>query len=241
MMNKFVERSLIGILVFIREAVFAEEYARSPGLMQRISPKFKLVITLAILLVIAFTRSFFLIAGFYLISLLLAYASRIHLIYFIKRVWFFIPFFALIIAMPALFNMFSPGEIIVFGITRQGLSSAGLFTLRVLASVSFSVLLVLTTKHDELLKSLRAVGVPVVFVTTLIMCYRYIYVFIKIVEDMYLGIKSRSIAGLKNKKARHLVAWHMGSLWEKSRMMSEEIYLAMLARGFDGEPKGMPK
>ncbi|MFH1199021.1 MAG: cobalt ECF transporter T component CbiQ [Candidatus Omnitrophota bacterium] len=209
--------------------------------MQKISPRFKLVFTLAILLVIAFSRSILLIACFYLISLLLACLSRINLFYFIKRVWFFIPFFALIIAVPALFEIFSPGEVIVFGITQQGVSSGGLFTLRVLTSVSWSVLLVLTTNHTQLLRSLRLIGVPAIFVTTLMMCYRYIYVFIKIVEDMYLGIKSRTITSLRNKKARKVVAWHMGSLWEKSRMMSEEIYLAMLARGFNGEPKVMPK
>lgn len=241
MKNNFIEKSLLGVLSFISHTVFAEEYARCSGLMQRIAPRFKLIIIFAILLIVAFSRSIPLIAGFYLLSLVLAVLSRINLLYFIKRVWLFIPIFALVIAVPALFEIFTPGDVIAFGITKQGLSSAGLFTLRVLTSVSFSVLLVLTTNHTQLLKSLRSIGVPVVFVTTLMMCYRYIYVFIKIVEDMYLGIKSRTITNLKNKKARKVVAWHMGSLWEKSRIMSEEIYLAMLSRGFNGEPKVMPK
>lgn len=241
MKNNFIEKSLLGVLSFVSQTVFAEEYAHCSGLMQRIGPKFKLIITLAILLVIAFSRSIPLIAGFYLLSVLLAGLSKINIFYFLKRVWLFIPLFALVIAVPALFEIFTPGEVIAFGITRQGLSSAGLFTLRVLTSVSFSVLLVLTTNHTQLLKSLRLIGVPVVFVTTLMMCYRYIYVFIKIVEDMYLGIKSRTITSLKNKKARKVVAWHMGSLWEKSKIMSEEIYLAMLSRGFNGEPKVIQK
>lgn len=241
MKNNFIEKSLLGVLSFISHTVFAEGYARIPGLMQRITPRLKLIITLAILLIIAFSRSILLIAGFYLLSLVLACLSRINLFYFIKRVWLFIPIFALVIAVPALFEIFSPGKVIAFGITKQGISSAALFTLRVLTSVSFSVLLILTTNHTQLLKSLRSIGVPAVFVTTLMMCYRYIYVFIKIIEDMYLGIKSRTITGLDNKKARKVVAWHMGSLWDKSRMMSEEIYLAMLSRGFNGEPKVMSK
>lgn len=237
MKNKFIEQSLLGTLGFIREAIFSEEYSRASGLLQAIDARIKIIGLAGILLAVAWIKSIALVFLFYLLSLLLAYFSKINLIYFLRRTWIFIPLFSLFIAIPALFNIFSPGEVIFWGITKQGFLGATLFIARVLTSVSFSVLTVLTTSHIDLLRALRSLGIPQFFVVTFMMCYRYIYIFIKILEDTYLAIKSRLITDLRHRKARKILAWRMSTLWEKSRMMSEEVYLAMLSRGYSGEPK----
>jgi len=235
--SKFIEHSLIRALDFFRDSVFTEEYSQANGFLQFIDPRIKLISFAVILLVTALVRRPEVVFMIYLFSLLLAQLSKINLPYFIRRVWIFIPLFSLVIAIPALFKTFSPGRVIFLNITKQGLSGATLFVLRVLSSVSFTILLVLTTAHISLLKALRALGVPQIFVNTFMMCYRYIYIFIKIVEETYLAIKSRLINNLKNKKARKVIAWRISTLWEKSRIMSEEVYLAMLCRGYSGEPR----
>ncbi|HLD82812.1 MAG TPA: cobalt ECF transporter T component CbiQ, partial [Candidatus Omnitrophota bacterium] len=173
----------------------------------------------------------------YLASLLLASISKISLSFFLKRTWFFIPIFSLFIALPALFKIFSPGEVIFFSITKQGLFGALLFVLRVLTSVSFSVLIVLTTPHILLLRALRSLGVPSIFVAVFMMCYRYLHILIKTVEEAYLGIKSRLIKNLENRRLRKIIVWRIGVIWEKSSLMAEEVYQAMLSRGYSGEPK----
>jgi len=235
--NKFVEYSLIRTLEFFRNEIFAESFSSANGLMQKIQPRIKLIGLILILIIVSLLKDIRLIFALYILSIALAYLSRISVLYFLKRTWIFIPLFSLFIAVPALFNIFSPGEVIFFGITKQGLSSASLFILRVLTSVSFSVLIVLTTTHTRLLKAMRSLGVPQVFVMTFMMCYRYIFIFIKIAQEMYFAIKSRLIGSVKNRKAHHVVAWHIGVLWEKSRLMSEEVYMAMISRGYSGEPK----
>lgn len=237
MKNRFIGKSLIKTLDFLKDAFFAEEYSKSSGLMQKLDPRIKLVTLLIILLVISLVKNIHLILIIYFFSILLAYFSRINLAYFCRRVWIFIPLFSLFIAIPACFEIFTPGERIFWVITRQGLSGAILFVLRVLTSVSFSIVLVLTTNSASLLRALRSLGIPQIFVVTFMMCYRYIYIFINIVEDTYMGIKSRIITNLKERKAHGIIAWRISMLWEKSKAMSEEVYLAMLSRGYAGEPK----
>jgi len=183
------------------------------------------------------------VAAFYAMCLVLASLSRINIIYFLKRTWVFIPLFSLCLAVPALFDGISPGDTLVafpagslkFIITRQGAAAAALFIARVTASLSFAVLMSLTTRHCELLKVLRVFKVPSLFVMTLGMCYRYIYLFAEIVERTYVAIKSRIGVSVRDREGRGTVAWNIASLWARSYRLNEEVYTAMLSRGYRGE------
>jgi len=128
----------------------------------------------------------------------------------------------------------------VFGakltITYQGLLGATLFLVRVIASVSFVVLLSITTKHLALLKVLRVFKVPQIFVMTIGMCYRYIYLLLEVIENTYLAIKSRVGTRLHYKEGQKVVAWNISALWNRSYHLSEDVYSAMLSRGYTGEP-----
>ena len=236
----FIERSIGGALVFFRHALFADETASLPGLLQSLDPRVKAVTLLAFLLVTLFTHSLPILSLLYLLCLILVVLSRIHLGSFLLRTWVFIPLFSLLIALPALFSFISPGRTILsFGflsITRQGLMAAAFFIGRVITSVSLTVLLSMTTRHFELLKALRAFGVPQVFVMVLGMCYRYIYLFVEIVENTYRAIKSRVGFAMHYRKGQRIVTWNMAHLWKRSYQLNEQVYQAMLSRGFRGEP-----
>jgi cobalt/nickel transport system permease protein len=143
-----------------------------------------------------------------------------------------------------MFNFFSPGDPIfvlaIFDlkliITKQGLVAAALFVLRVITSVSITVLLALTTRHNELLRVLRIFRIPQIFVMVLGMCYRYIYLFAEVVENTYLAIKSRVGMRIHHKDGRKVVAWSIASLWHRSYHLNNLVYNAMLSRGYRGEP-----
>jgi len=56
----------------------------------------------------------------YMLTLLFSYLSKVDVLFFIKRVWLFIPIFAGIIAIPMIFNIFFPGDpLISLGIDRK--------------------------------------------------------------------------------------------------------------------------
>ncbi|OIO36716.1 MAG: cobalt ECF transporter T component CbiQ [Candidatus Omnitrophica bacterium CG1_02_44_16] len=242
--SNFIERSLTGALSFIKGSIFAEGYASRIGFLQSLDPRIKAATFLLFLLQILFTKNILVLLYLYALCLMLAQVSRIDLLFFLKRTWVFIPLFSLFIAIPALFSIFTPGDPLVsfslighkLTITHQGLSGAELFVTRVITSVSFVVLLSITTKHFELLKVLRIFKIPQVFVMTLGMCYRYIYLFAEIIEDTYLAIKSRVGTLVHYKRGQHLVAWNIAYLWHRSYQLNEEVYKAMLSRGYAGEP-----
>lgn len=195
------------------------------------------------IVLIILTKNIRILFYLYALCLLLAYISKIKLGFFLKRTWIFIPLFSLFIAIPALFSIFTPGKTLailnIFGvkliITRQGFFGASLFVVRVITSVSFAVLLSITTKHFELLKVLRIFKVPQIFVMTVGMCYRYIFLFVEIVEHTYLAIKSRVGTKVHYKRGQHLVAWNIAFLWQRSYQLNEDVYKAMLSRGYRGE------
>jgi len=242
--NNFIERSILGALSFLKESIFADEYAMNPGLLQSLDPRVKLATFLLFIVQVLLTKNLFILLFLYVFCLLLAYFSKVRLGFFLKRTWVFIPLFSLFIAIPALFSIFSPGEALaawkIFGIkliiTRQGLGAAVLFVARVIASVSFAVLLSITTRHFVLLQVLRIFKIPQIFVMTLGMCYRYVYLFVEIIENAYLAIKSRVGSRLHYKKGQRVVAWNIAFLWQRSFRLNEDVYKSMLSRGYCGEP-----
>lgn len=242
--NNFIERSIMGALSFLKGSIFADDYASKTGLLQSLDPRIKTLTFLVFIIQILLTKNLFILICLYALCLLLTLCSKINMGFFLKRTWIFIPLFSVLIAIPALFNVVTPGEpMITFKlaglkliITRQGLSGALFFIMRVLTSVSFAVLLSVTTKHFELLKVLRFFGIPQVFVMTLGMCYRYIYLFVEMIENVYRAIKSRVGTKVHYKRGQHIVAWNIAYLWNRSYQLNEAVYKAMLSRGYQGEP-----
>jgi cobalt/nickel transport system permease protein len=242
--RNFIERSIKGALAFLKESIFADDYAARNGLLQSLDPRIKTFTFLLFLIQILLIRNILILLGLYAFCLLLTLLSKINLGFFLKRTWIFIPLFSILIAIPALFNIVTPGEPLVIvnlvwlklTITRQGLFGALLFIMRVVASVSFAVLLSVTTKHFDLLKVLRVFKIPQLFVMTLGMCYRYIYLFVETIENVYLAIKSRVGTKIHYKRGHHIVAWNIAYLWTRSYQLNEAVYQAMLSRGYQGEP-----
>lgn len=219
--NNFIQRSIIGALSFFKESIFSEEYSQKNGLLQSIDPRIKIVTFIVFIILILFVKSILLLMALYLLCLLLARLSKINLGFFLKRTWVFIPLFSLCIAIPAMFTNFN---------------IAILFVSRVVASVSFVILLSLVTKHNTLLAVLRIFKIPQIFVTTLGMCYRYIYLFVEIIENTYLAIKSRVGVKVPYQEGQKIVAFKIAHLWQRSFQLNQEVYNAMLSRGYTGEP-----
>jgi len=180
----WLEQTVGGITDNIEHAVFTEQLARTDGWLQRRDPRAKLVGFLVAVLAASLSASIVGLAFLYAATLAAARASRVPFGFFVKRVWLGIPFFAGIVVLPSIF--FVPGDR-VFDLavgpahlapSWNGLAGAALFVSRVGVSVSLAVLLVVTTPWASILKSLRALHTPQVFVLVLSMTYRYIFLFL---------------------------------------------------------------
>ena len=245
----FVDKTILGASGVMRQALFTEDIAAQPGLLQRLDPRVKALTMLALVLTAALIRNIPVLVGLYAIALLLAVASKISIAYFIKRVWLFIPIFTGIVVLPATFSFITHGDIVVplghwfghrVGLTSQGLRSAGLIVVRVAASISFVVLLALTTTWTRLLSALRVMFVPKMFVMVLGMAYRYVFHLLGSVTDMYEARKSRTVqADGSATSGRAFVAATAGTVFGKAHAMSDEVYQAMVARGYTGHARSL--
>ncbi|MBS1193247.1 MAG: cbiQ, partial [Methanomicrobia archaeon] len=97
------------------------------------------------------------------------------------------------------------------------------------------VLLFLTTPQQILFKSLRTVGVPKIYVLTLQMTYRYIFLLMEQVREMYIAKKARTIKSRGLIDDQKWVGGRIGYTLIRSLSMSEKVHMAMLSRGFSGE------
>jgi len=247
--RNFLEHSLMSAVSFIKDATLCEEHASHQGFLQSIDTRIKTIAFFVFLLTAVFLKSALLIACLYALCLLLAVMSQIPLGFFLLRTWVFIPLFSFCIAIPALFSFVTPGDSVwsfyIFGIkfiiTRPGLDGAILFVIRIATSVSLVVLLSLSTRHTQLLKALRVFGVPQVFILTVSMCYRYLYLFAQMLENILTAIKSRVGVVSRHQKGQRVVAWNIANMWNRAEQMNEQVYLAMLSRGYTGEPRTLIK
>ena len=206
-----------------------------------------LVVLFGLLIVAAFVRHIPVLLGLYVLTLALASMSAMPLGFFVKRVWLFVPIFTGIVVLPATLNLITPGTIVVplgtwfgheVGLTSEGLHGAAIIIVRVAVSISLVVLLTLTTPWTRLLAALRALFVPKMFVLVLGMAYRYLFHLLGSVTDMYTARTSRTVdpdVGVAS--GRRFVAASAGALFGKAHALSDEVYLAMLARGYDGNAR----
>lgn len=237
--GNFIGRSLSAIVRETESALFAEKLAQADGFLQRLDPRVKIVGLLTLIIATTTARNFFTILLIFAFAVSLALLSGIPLKTLATRAWLSALAFTGLIALPVIF--ITPGDALLrlpflnLTVTNQGLSSAFYLISRVETTVTLSVLLVLTTLWTHVLKALRVLRVPVVFVVILGMTYRYIFVMLETARNMFEARQSRLVGALGGKESRRIAAASVGVLLTKSFYLNTEVYLAMQSRGFRGE------
>lgn len=249
-----LERTLREVSHGLERTLSADETARLPGLLQRLDPRGKVVAFVALLLAASLVRQLPVLLGLCLLAHALPVLGRLPFGYFLRRVWVFVPLFSIIVAAPATLNAITPGPLVLelvdlgepwrwgpfslpatLGISERGLRAATTLVLRVATSVSLAVVLISTTPWVVLLKGLEALRLPRAFLLVLGMTYRYCVLFLRAVDAMFLARQSRHVGPLAAGQQRRLLAASGGALLGKTYHLANEVYLAMISRGFRGE------
>ena len=252
----FLDRTLKAAAGLMNEFIFCEGYALKEGLLQGLDPRFKLIGLLSLVVGVSLLHSLWALCGLCALAVMLAALSRIEPAFFLKRVWLVLPLFAGAIALPATLNFFTPGDLVwkigelerafrigpyevpkEIGVTKQGLTAALFLVGRVGASLSFVLLLTLTTPWAGILKAVRSFRVPQVYVQTLGMALRYLMLLARIMEEMYTAKKSRTVKAGRIRAEQRWIAGQAGALFARSLQLSSEVHRAMVARGYQGEVK----
>jgi cobalt/nickel transport system permease protein len=177
--------------------------------------------------------------GYALILCGLIVISRMPLSFILKRSLMVIPF----VLMVAVFvPFFKKGRVIggySFGVLKLTLTYDGLEVLwNVLIKSYLSalglIMLTGTTKYVHLLRGLEKLKCPKVIVMILSFMYRYIFLLEDELDIMNQAKAARTAGGSRWFHAKAL-ANILGHLFVRSYERGEAVYLAMLARGFDGD------
>ncbi len=158
--------------------------------------------------------------------------------------------------VPAALNVFTPGRMLFtlirlqsektiliyhlpadIGITHEGILIVLRMFLKVFNSLSLTFFILNTISFSRLIKALRTIRVPSIFILIITLSYKFIFILSYTVEEMYMSLKARWIGGFNQAKTRRIIAGRMGFMFKKSWLRYEETYRAMVAKGYTGEVK----
>ncbi len=252
--KSFIEKGIDHLAEVIKSGYVQWETSLMDSIFHRIDARIKLLFLLFFVVIVSLKHQIvpeFYIAGFIFLLTLIAGLNTLQ---FYKKVLFLGFFFGFLVALPSALNVISRGEVVVpilhlsrdynfwvyhipaeIGMTREGLNAVSMLTIRVVNSVSLSFLVLFTTPFPEIIKALKVMRVPDSFIMIITLCYKYIFIFVKTVEDMHLAKKSRTVGQVNNAEARQWVGARIGSVFKKTQLRCEEIFKAMLGRGFSTE------
>lgn len=223
-----------------QEIIYVERFSTSAGVLQRIDPRVKLLCITAFILSAIVVRTIFSLIVLLIVTFALCLLSRIPLGFFFKRTTVFIPIFAGIIALPLPF--ITPGtSLAIVGlngltveITKEGVTRAVQFTLRVWVCIASMILMVLTTRFSKLMQTMANLRLPQVLVTMTTVTYRFIFLFINEAYRMALARESRIVAGQRWREHVKSLGNMVATLFIRAHERGERVYLAMIARGYTG-------
>jgi cobalt/nickel transport system permease protein len=229
-------------LHFSQQTLFAEHWARAPRFLQGLEIRTKLIVLLAALVTVSLIHDPWGLAAMTAAPLILAGASRLGFKGLHHPIWWAGPALAFLLALPVVFSWLTPGEAVwvifrrhYFALTEPGLIVGGRLVLRVSASVWWVGALLLSSRWDNILTGLRGLRVPAIFVFTLAMAYRYLFLLARITEKSFLARRSRTLLPVTAGTERALLGVKVAFLFRRSQRLSEQVYAAMVARGFHGE------
>lgn len=245
---RFARRALSGFSSLLAEMVTQKDSASRRGLLQPLDARVKTVAMICLVVLMTWVHSWPALFLGYAACLAMAAASRLPAKRILK-VWLVVPLFTLAIMLPAALSVVTPGKPLFYlwhsaplgfladrvSVTIDGLEIAGKMMLRTGACVSLTLLLAYTTRTDRLFRGLRALFVPSLFVTVLVVMDRYLAVIAKVAEEIHMAKLSRSIQSRGVRQEHEWVAAGMGSLFRRTQSLGQQVYLAMLSRGFRGE------
>jgi cobalt/nickel transport system permease protein len=248
--HSYVSKGMEYAADLLRTAFIQWETSSKRGFFQGIDSRVKVFFLVFFIVIVSIKKTILSEAVIALFLLGLAVASRLDIIKHYGKILFLTFVFGFLLTLPSAFNIFTPGDILwpVFhfdkphtlgpitfpqeiGLTYGGLRGVAMLSFRVMNSLSISLLVFASTPFTEFIKALKVFRVPDVFLMTITLSYKYIFIFVQTVYDMHLAKKSRLTGFESDREARQWVSGRMAFLFRKSQQQCEEVFKAMTARG----------
>lgn len=236
-------------------AHFLDPHRPRGSLIHQLDPRVKLVLALAFILTTALVPP----GAWPVYVLLLAIAISVELLsdlgvgYVLKRSALALPF--VLAAFPVIFTLDQGAELFQFSLGawtftayQGGLERFVSVALKSWISVQVAIVLAASTTFPDLLVAMRAIRLPRLIVAIFGLMWRYLFV---LVDEVLRLIRARAArSGQSDQpglKTGGSLAWRArvtggmaGSIFIRGIERSDRIYMAMLARGYDGDVRSFP-
>ena len=216
-----------------------DRYAYANALSKS-SPATKLVFAASLLLIsVASPTPVVPIIVFLTSTILILFSAKIPYRFYLKLLWYPVIIIALTCVIIALFFGYQETltEVNLLGlrwiIFKDGINLGTNIFFRVLGGISTQFFLILTTPMTSILLILRKARIPQVLIETSLLIYRYIFVFIEVMETMHIAQELRLGYSGWLKKLRS-ISLLIGNLFIRTLEQGERTFTAMNARGYDG-------
>ena len=218
---------------------FLDEHAHLSSPVHALNPQVKILVTLALVILVVSSPpdAGWAYAAYGLFLGLALGLSRVPLMHFFTRLLVVLLFVAAVaVFIPLLPDSQHAGGYNLGFSAEVSVSRWLVFwnvLIKALMGAAATILLTSTTPFPKLLQALGHLRVPRLLVMMLSFAYRYIFVLVDEAQRMKRACDSRCYSGrwLGHVKVfGHLI----GTLFLRSYERGERVYLAMVARGFDG-------
>ncbi len=203
--------------------------------LSHVDPRAKLMATVLYVLALSLVPpgDFGRLGSLAVLLMLFVLAGSVPLLYLLKRSLLVLPF-AGPVALVLPFTHPCPCLVGPWGIelSRAGLEAAGSILCKAMLAASALLVLAATTRFAHLLTALRWYRIPGLFVDILSFLYRYLFLIVDEGQRITRARKARS-CGRFVQPVRTSAAM-ISTMVGRSSARSERVYLAMLARGYDG-------
>jgi cobalt/nickel transport system permease protein len=172
----------------------------------------------------------------------------------LKKIVFLSFVFGLLIFLPALLNVITPGKMIleiftlkqayhfwiynipaVIGITDNGIHTVALLFLRVLNSISLAMLFLYSFSFSQLIKGFKVFFISDTFLMIITLAYKFIFILSTSIEETYFALKSRMLGSVKNTNVQNIISGRVFYIFKKAKNNYENTYAAMISKGYHGK------
>lgn len=204
--------------------------------LHRLDPRWKLAAWMPTCLAIALIRSWAPALAAFALTALLVLLSRLPSAWIVRRLG------PLLLLLLLLFGWLPwivlPGEPagsflgIPFSLARMHQVAVLLF--KTASIVTLALLLIATTRLENLLKAAHALHLPGMLIQILLLAYRYIFLLSDEFSRLRIALRVRGYRNRADLHSYRTISQVAGTLLIRSEERAERVRQAMLCRGFDG-------
>lgn len=175
-----------------------------------------------------------------IVSMLLVLISGLplhHVLRFMK--WPFLFLLPLLVILPITAGGESLFRYHILTVSRQGLQLGVLFMVRGIAAALLALIIVGTASFDMNINALRSLGMPGPLTQIFLFAYRYIFLFNDDLQTMRRSLASKGFEMRSSARSARILAMAVAMLLIRSYERSDDVFNAMLSRGYQGRlPSG---